>query len=212
MPKAAAAPRKATRPTAAAPEAPAERRTARERLLAAAAELFYEEGINTVGIDRVIERAGVAKASLYDTFGSKEELVRAYLASRDEARRIRIEARLARYKTPREKILGIFDGLAELFVASDFRGCAFVRADTELRSAPKVKGAVDDARRWLHDLFARLAREAGVAQPERLADKLVLLYDGATVAARMERTVAPATHARSMAEMLLDAERRAKRL
>ena len=56
--------------------------SARERLLAAASELFYAEGVHTVGIDRVIERAGVAKASLYNTFGSKEELVRAYLESR----------------------------------------------------------------------------------------------------------------------------------
>ncbi len=59
-----------------------ERLSARERLLAAAQELFYEEGINTVGIDRVIERAGVAKASLYDCFGSKDELICAYLEAR----------------------------------------------------------------------------------------------------------------------------------
>ena len=62
----------------------AERPSARERLLAAADELFYEEGVHTVGIDRVIERAGVAKASLYNTFGSKDELVRAYLTSRHD--------------------------------------------------------------------------------------------------------------------------------
>ena len=61
--------------------------SARERLLAAANELFYAEGVQTVGIDRVIERAGVAKASLYNTFGSKENLVRAYLESRHEATR-----------------------------------------------------------------------------------------------------------------------------
>ena len=67
-------------------------RPARERLLAAADELFYEQGIHTVGIDRIIERAGVAKASLYSTFGSKDELVRAYLESRDESRRVRVQA------------------------------------------------------------------------------------------------------------------------
>src|ERR1043166_7229359 len=86
--------------------------SARERLLTAATELFYEEGVHTVGIDRVIERAGVAKASLYSTFGSKEELVRAYLAGRAEARRLRITARLARHEHPRDRILTIFDGLA----------------------------------------------------------------------------------------------------
>src|SRR3569833_2360310 len=60
--------------------------TARDRLLAAADELFYAEGVHTVGIDRIIERAGVAKASLYSSFGSKDELVRAYLQGREERR------------------------------------------------------------------------------------------------------------------------------
>jgi len=87
--------------------------SARERLLAAANELFYEEGVHTVGIDRVIERAGVAKASLYSTFGSKEELVRAYLAGRAEARQRRISERIARLDNPRDRILAIFDSLAE---------------------------------------------------------------------------------------------------
>ena len=64
----------------------ADRRSARERLLAAADELFYEEGVHTVGVDRVIERAGVAKATLYSAFGSKDELIRAYLAARHAAR------------------------------------------------------------------------------------------------------------------------------
>ena len=78
----------------------------RDRLLAAANELFYEEGIHTVGIDRVLEHAGVAKASLYGTFGSKEELVRAYLEQRAQARRERIPAgfpqyEYARYADPR---------------------------------------------------------------------------------------------------------------
>jgi len=83
--------------------------SARDRLLAAANELFYEEGVHTVGIDRVIERAGVAKASLYSTFGSKEELVRAYLLGRAEARQQRMSQRVARYDNPRDRILGLFD-------------------------------------------------------------------------------------------------------
>src|SRR4051812_6541700 len=91
-----------------------EKLSARERLLAAAQELFYEDGINTVGIDRVIERAGVAKASLYDAFGSKEELVRCYLAARHAARRAAMEERLARYKNPRDRLLGVFDAMADL--------------------------------------------------------------------------------------------------
>ena len=103
----------------------------RDRLLAAANELFYQEGIHTVGIERVLERAGVAKASLYSTFGSKDELVRAYLLARHERRQARINARIARHESPREKILAIFDLVAELAAEPNFRGCAFVRASSE---------------------------------------------------------------------------------
>src|SRR5260370_14427059 len=78
------------------------RRSARERLLAAADELFYGEGINTVGIDRVIEHAGVAKASLYDCFGSKEGVIRAYLPARHYDPQKLLRDRLARYGQPRE--------------------------------------------------------------------------------------------------------------
>src|SRR3954471_16938917 len=102
--------------------------SARERLLAAANELFYEEGVHTVGIDRVIERAGVAKASLYSTFGSKEELVRAYLAGRAEARQRRISKRIAAHDNPRDRILSIFDLLGEQVVLPTYRGCAFINA------------------------------------------------------------------------------------
>src|SRR3954463_12602977 len=87
---------------------------ARDRLLSAANELFYDEGVRAVGIDRVIERAGVAKASLYSAFGSKEELIRSYLGGRPAARRLRLEQKLAGYPTAREKILGVFDLLAEI--------------------------------------------------------------------------------------------------
>src|SRR3982074_3187102 len=82
--------------------------SARDRLLAAADELFYAEGVHVVGIDRIIERAGVAKASLYSTFGSKEELVRAYLENHFRARQRSIARILAAHSTPRERILGVF--------------------------------------------------------------------------------------------------------
>src|SRR5215475_13454506 len=106
----------------------ADRSTARERLLAAANELFYKEGIHTVGIDRVIEKAGVAKASLYSTFGSKDELIRAYLEMRHEARVKRVAAVFDKYSDPRERIDGIFESMGETMAQSGFRGCAFVNA------------------------------------------------------------------------------------
>src|ERR1700742_2975171 len=107
---------------------PSRRIPARERLLAAADELFYEHGINTVGIDRVIEHAGVAKASLYDCFGSKEELIRAYLKQRGNKRQVLLSEGIARQKTPRDKILSMFDTLAQVVSRPDYRGCVFQRA------------------------------------------------------------------------------------
>src|SRR6201990_194804 len=112
-------------------EASASRPSARERLLAAANELFYNEGVHTVGIDRVIEQAGVAKASLYNTFGSKDELVGAYLEGRHASMAARIMRSLEKYRTPREKLLGVFEAQGELFTEPGFRGCAFVSASSE---------------------------------------------------------------------------------
>jgi AcrR family transcriptional regulator len=182
-----------------------ERRSARERLLAAAEELFYEEGVNTVGIDRVIERAGVAKASLYDCFGSKEELIRSYLVARQESRRARMTEKLARYATPKERLLGVFDVMGELFAEPNFRGCAFVRASAEARSGSSLKSVCDDSRIWIRTLFTQLAKDAGAADPESLAQQLVLLYDGASVSAQMDCNPGAAAAARAAASMMLDA-------
>jgi AcrR family transcriptional regulator len=89
--------------------------SARERLLGAANELFYSEGVQTVGIDRIIEHAGVAKASLYNTYGSKEVLIAAYLDLRGARIKDAITRTLTRFRTPREQLLGIFDAQGEMF-------------------------------------------------------------------------------------------------
>src|ERR1700731_3591428 len=94
--------------------------TARDRLLAAADELFYAEGVHVVGVDRIVERAGVTKASLYNTFGSKDELVRAYLERHFRRRQERIARVLAAHNTPRERILGLFAEVEELMAGSAF--------------------------------------------------------------------------------------------
>src|SRR5712672_1675238 len=86
--------------------------SARARLLAAADELFYDEGIHVVGIDRIIEKADVAKATLYSTFGNKEGLILAYLQARLERRQARINTAIAAAKTPRDRVLAVFDVLS----------------------------------------------------------------------------------------------------
>jgi len=208
-----ARPRTGSRPEAAVaertagrnPAAGVDRRPARQRLLDAADELFYQEGVHVVGIDRVIAHAGVAKASLYNTFGSKEELVRAYLTRRHEERQERVALMLAGRETPRERLLGVFDILDQLFAEPGYRGCAFLNANAEAQPGSAAAGVCDISRTWVRTLFTDLARDAGVADPDRLARQLVLLYDGSAVSARLDGDHGAAAAAREVAATLLDA-------
>jgi AcrR family transcriptional regulator len=189
--------------TAVAPASHGPRISARDRLLAAADELFYENGVNLVGIDRVIERAGVAKASLYDCFGSKEELIRCYLQGRGERRQARVRERMAQFQTPRDKILSVFDSLAETAARPNYHGCAFQRAGAEAGAGSSVKRICDDSRAWLRGQFTELAREAGVPDPQALGGQLALIYDGAAMMAYLDEDPSAPGAARAVAEQLL---------
>jgi AcrR family transcriptional regulator len=191
--------------TMAVREAPAARQPARDRLLAAANELFYNEGVHTVGIDRIIERAGVAKASLYNTFGSKDELVRAYLETRQASVTQRIMQAVDRYDTPRERLLAVFEGQGDLFAGPDYRGCAFARASAESHPGDQAEQAAGAYRQWVRALLTDLAAAAGAPEPDTLARQLHLLYDGSSQSARMDHDPAVAAAARDCAAVLLEA-------
>ena len=184
----------------------AERPAARDRLLAAADELFYAEGVHVVGVDRIVERAGVTKATLYNTFGSKEDLVRAYLEQHLRRRQERIARILAAYDAPRHRILGVFAEVEELLAGSKFRGCRFISAAAEARPGDASEVMAAEYRAWLWSLFTDLARAAGASDAKQLGRRLLLLYDGAAVAARMDPDRAAAAGAmRSAVVALLDA-------
>ncbi len=187
--------------------APRERSAAaRARLLAAASELFYAEGVQSVGIDRVIEHAGVAKATLYSAFGSKEGLVRAYLRARHAATMQRMSDELeARYATARERLVGVFEVQGLSFTDPGFRGCAFVGAKAEAAPGGAVDEVAGEYRAWLHGLFAGLAHEAGATDPRSLAQQLVLVYDGAGISAWMDRDRGAGAAARTVAAALVSA-------
>jgi AcrR family transcriptional regulator len=186
-------------------EATTTRQSARDRLLAAANELFYNEGVHTVGIDRIIEQAGVAKASLYNIFGSKDELVRAYLETRQASVTARITSAVNRYDTPRERLLAVFEGQGELFSGPDYRGCAFARASAESHPGDLAERAAEGYRRWVRALLTDLATQAGAPDPDVLARQLHLLYDGSSQSARMDHDAGAAVAARVAAAALLDA-------
>jgi len=181
------------------------RRSARQRLLEAADELFYDEGVQTVGIARIIERAGVAKASLYNTFGSKEELVQAYLESRHARTTARFTAAVEQHTDPRARLFAVFDAQAEMLAQPNFRGCAFISASAEAPAGGLVEHAADSYRTDIRGLLTRLAEEAGAPDPTLLGRQLHLIYDGALISVRMDRDPSIAVAARAAVVALLDA-------
>ena len=183
------------------------RGSGRNRLLAAANELFYAEGIQSVGIDRVIEHAGVAKATLYNNFASKEELVAAYLLSRQERTMTMIADAIASTEVPRQKILAVFDAQAEQFRQPNFNGCAFASAAAEEPCDGLVAQATTEFRLWIRRMFVELAELAGAADPESLGRQLHVLYDGAGLAVRMDHDPDIAEDVRRAVEDIMDARR-----
>jgi len=179
-------------------------RSAKQRLLQAADDLFYNEGIHTVGIDRVIAHAGVAKGSLYYSFTGKDELVQEYLTQRHGMWAERVTAGIEGRTDPRARILAVYDVLSELFAQPDYRGCAFLNATAEAAPDSVEARAGATFRAWVHDLFLGLATDARSANPKQLAETLVLLYDGAVATAQMDRAPSAARTARRTAELVLD--------
>ena len=181
------------------------KRSPRDRLLQAASELFYAEGVQSVGIDRVIERAGVAKASLYSTFGSKEGLVCAYLDARHEEALARLRSAVDATEGPIERLLAVFDAQAQLFHEPDFRGCAFTAAASEAPAGGRIDVAAKAYRHDIHALFSELAAAAAAPEPELLASQLQLVYDGGGLAANLDKNPDIATPARAAASALIAA-------
>jgi AcrR family transcriptional regulator len=181
------------------------RRSARERLLDAASELFYAEGVHTVGIDRVIERAGVAKASLYSTFGSKEALVQAYLDRRGEQTLGWRRAAAAQAEDPVERILAVFDSQARDFSRSDYNGCPFAGASAEEPFGSVVNRTTHAYRARIREFLTELCDAAGAPDPEFLARQLQLLYDGGPLGAKLDRDPEIARAQRQAAEALVRA-------
>ena len=158
----------------------------RERLLAACDELFYRDGVHATGIDAVIEKAGVAKGSLYYNFSGKDELVAAYLRNRHDAWRERVEAAQSKADDPDEKILAVFDAIADYVSLPEFRGCPFNNAAAEAPAGEAPQLAIKEYRDWLRQTFLKLATDTGVADSLALADALIVLYDGALATAEMD--------------------------
>jgi AcrR family transcriptional regulator len=181
---------------------------ARERILEAAYELFSRRAIRDVGIDEVIERAGVAKATLYRHFPSKDDLVVAFLERREERWTlawVEAEAR-RRGTTPEEQLLAIFDLFDEWFHRDDFEACSFINVLLEMGPGHPVGQASVRHLASIRSVVGRLAEEAALRDPDSFARSLHILMKGSIVSAT-EGDAEAAQRARSMAGLLIEQHR-----
>lgn len=157
------------------------RSEARERLLATATEIFYADGIRTVGIDRIIAEAGVTKATFYRHFPSKEDLVIAYLLGAHRAIRASLESTAAD-ADPFDVLRAVAGGVAVDVCRPGFRGCAFINAGAEYPDpVSRVRQLVDEHRTWFQQFLSDAFAAAGHTEPAAAADHFALLRDGAMV-------------------------------
>ncbi|MDZ4267299.1 MAG: helix-turn-helix domain-containing protein [Mycobacterium sp.] len=185
------------------------RQPARERLLRAADELFYANGIAATGVDAVIARAGVATGSLYKNFSGKDDLVAAYLTERDQRFREMWEAHVDAATTPVGRLLAIFGATEEWALQSDLqRGCAHVAAAAQLPEGHAGVGAAAEHKRHVIARLTALAEAAGLHDPGRAARDIALVYDGMLSAMAVGVDSAPIDRGRRLAELIIDHAKR----
>lgn len=184
-------------------------RTTEARLLDAASELFFEEGFGPTAVDRIVERSGVSKPTLYAHFTSKDALLAAALERRHAQRVNTLDAWVrAASADPTEQLLSVFDWLAEWHGTGEPRGCAFVNAAAELADpAHPAREVARRQKRWMRDYLADLATAAGLSRPARLGADLMLLVDGANARVLVEGDLAAARDARRVAAVLIEESR-----
>jgi AcrR family transcriptional regulator len=182
--------------------------SARERILDASYELFSQRGVRGVGVNEVIERAGVATATLYRHFPSKDELVLAFLEMREQRWThglVEAEAQ-KRGSDPEERLLAIFDVFDEWFHRDDFEACSFINVLLEMGSHHPAGGASVEYLDHIRSIVRRFADEADLRDTESFARSWHILMKGSIVSAA-EGDVEAAQCGKAMARLLIDQHR-----
>jgi AcrR family transcriptional regulator len=180
--------------------------SAHDRILDTAFRLFYARGIRAVGVDLIIAESGVAKATFYKHFPSKDQLVLAYLDKVDDiwSGQLRAAAETAG-PDPTDQLVGIFDALGAACRRDDYRGCAFINAAAEAQPGTPVHDRTVAHKQAVQAWVRELAIQAGIANPDALARSLTLLVDGGLADGALAADPAAATAAKDAARVLVAA-------
>ena len=181
-----------------------------ERIRASARELFYREGIRAIGVDEIVNRAGVTKPSLYRSFASKDELAAAYLRDYDAAFWERFDAGAADHADdPRGQLLVYLDGLARRATKAGYRGCGLTNAAVEYPAPGHPARKVAEAnKRALRERLVTMAKQMGARDAQALGDGLLLLIEGVFASGQLFGRGGPARSLVATAERLIDASMR----
>jgi len=184
----------------------------RDELVDAAMRVFYRHGFHASGLDRILEESGISRMTIYNHFKSKDELILAALRRRDEIFRNKMMQFVdAKKRSPISRLLAVFDYHENWFTGKDFCGCMFINASAEFSdpaSAPCLVAA--EHKRSVVRYLVDLAKQAGLADPQAVADQLNILIEGSIVTAQVVGQVedndpgAPARLAKQMATCVLD--------
>ena len=160
---------------------------ARARILGTASGLFYTVGIRAVGIDRIIAEAGVAKATFYHHFPTKDALVCAYLTDQHERQVAGLRAADTQERDPVALVVAIFETIGEFACGPGFRGCPFVNAAVEYPDREStVRRVIADHRQWFSGVLRDLLAASGHADPASAARMLMTLRDGIVVGGQLD--------------------------
>jgi len=182
--------------------------TARQHILEVANDLFYREGIRAVGVDTIVERSGVGKATLYRHFPTKDALIAAYLEERDRLYWKQLNEVIAQHEgSPRAQLLAVVDRVVERMKEPTYRGCVFLNALAEFSEPdhPAHQQAIEH-KRELRSLLFQLSQQAGVHDPDVLADQLSLVLNGAMASVPVFGMSGPVAQLKVIVTQLIDAQ------
>ncbi|TNF34428.1 MAG: TetR/AcrR family transcriptional regulator [Gammaproteobacteria bacterium] len=178
--------------------------SARERIMNVASELFYNQGYRATGINEVIQKSGVAKATFYNHFPTKDDLARAYLTLRREEEEAYVESCIAKAGTPRERFLSIMESVGPWLIATDFRGCVFMNMASEVpdhtsplrNEGENIYSSVRDRVTGLsRDLIHSDQTRYGHLDVTELTNEYMLIFAGAIALAEIYHAIWPFEHA-----------------
>ncbi|EPN6724259.1 TetR family transcriptional regulator [Pseudomonas putida] len=185
----------------------------REKILATAEKLIYENGIHATGMDLLVKTSGVARKSIYRYFANKDEVAAAALNARDIRWMTWFRSECEKAQTPEARILGIFDALNSWFASDGFRGCAFINTAGEVGDAgAPVRQIAKLHKQKLLDYTLELTSALGVNDPTGLAKQLLLIIEGTITVAHVMGDHSALDSAREIARVLLKDVQRASAL